>query len=117
MDNSKYPAWMQRWNEKAEEIDARIIAFFKRAGAEIEELYEDVRRQFHQWALDAAENTEQYEREHKSTAELRERVDRRVEELTREGRIEARKEAAAQETKLEEKGDHLNRQGDWPASH
>ncbi len=87
------PDWRERWHARAEEIDSKIIDFFKRAGAELEVLYEDVRWQFKKWAEDARENTEQYEAEHKQAKLLRERVDQRIDELDGMGKIERQRES------------------------
>jgi hypothetical protein len=43
MNDVNYPRWMQRWNDKAEEIDERIIGFFRNAGKETEELFENIK--------------------------------------------------------------------------
>lgn len=85
--------WTERWNAKVDEVDAKIIDFFKRTGAEIEQLYEDVRWQFKRWAEDARENTEQYEREHRSAQALRSKVDQRIDELDKMGRIERQRDS------------------------
>jgi hypothetical protein len=92
MAEHMYPEWMQRWNHKAAEIDAKIIAWFKQAGAEFEELWEELRIQLKQWAVDAAENTEKYEREHKDMKDMRAKLESRVDELEREGKIERQRD-------------------------
>lgn len=85
--------WTERWNEKVDEIDARIIAFFKRAGAKMEDLYEDISAQFRNWAHSKGEDASHFEREHPTNVALRERVSSRVEELERMGRIERQRES------------------------